>query len=176
MAVGTHGVPVLRLACPMQNIIMVYWFIAVEVEPALTTFRFSATIPSHAQRLNPAIGQLHQILLQRVSAERVQQFEGLNAAIRSRSSHFIGIIFYIELSADTLMLKPTVVKVALDGLWRHRLHSLVVMRLLPVVILGRMTILAVGTAYVVGRCGRAYSFCAGIIAATEQGAEQQDYN
>ena len=160
----------------MQNIIVVYRFVTVEVEPALTTVRLRATIPSHAQRLNPAIGQLHQILLQRVSAERVQQFERLNAAIRSRSPHFVDIIFYIELSADTLMLKPTVVEVAFDGLWRHRLHCLVVMRLLPAIILGRMTILAGGTAYVVGFCGSAYSLCAGIIAATEQGAEQQDYN
>ncbi len=45
MAKGTHRIPVLTQTCPMQDIFMVYKFIAVDMEPSLATLIRRATVP-----------------------------------------------------------------------------------------------------------------------------------
>jgi hypothetical protein len=55
----------------VQRIAEVDPFVGVEVEPALAAGGGGARVPAEAQRLQPPVGHLDEVLLQRVDAERV---------------------------------------------------------------------------------------------------------
>src|SRR5262245_50326821 len=65
----THEVPVLIQPGPMQDVIVPDRLVGVEVEPALAAFILRSRVPGDRQRLDTAIRELDQVLLQRVDAE-----------------------------------------------------------------------------------------------------------
>ena len=65
----------------MQDVVVLDLFIGIEMEPALSAFLLRSAVPSERQRLQAAIGKLHEILLQRIEAERVLHLEGGEFAV-----------------------------------------------------------------------------------------------
>src|SRR3954451_14698666 len=67
----------------MQDVVVSDLLIGVEVEPALAAFVLGAAVPSDGERLQPAIRELDQILLQRIDAKGVFHLKRGELAIRS---------------------------------------------------------------------------------------------
>jgi hypothetical protein len=76
VALGTHEVPVLVQLSPMQNVVIADVLVRIEMEPALAALVRRPAVPGERQRLQPSVGKLDQILLQRIDAERVFDLEG----------------------------------------------------------------------------------------------------
>ena len=80
VAVGAHEVPVLRAPRPVQLVAVVDLVEWIDMEPALAAPRLRPRVPRDRQRLQLASGELDQVLLQRIDAERVLHVEVLDAA------------------------------------------------------------------------------------------------
>src|SRR5262249_46071967 len=75
VALGAHEVPVLVQLGPMQNIVVLDLFVGIEMEPALSALLLGAAIPGDRQRLQAAVRQFDQVLLQGIDAEGVLNLE-----------------------------------------------------------------------------------------------------
>src|SRR5262245_51303579 len=75
MAVRAHVVPVLLTAGPVQLVAEVDALVRIEVKPALPARLARARIPDDRQRLEPAAGQLDQVLLEWSQPEGVLDLE-----------------------------------------------------------------------------------------------------
>ncbi|MND06998.1 hypothetical protein D3C83_287340 [compost metagenome] len=63
MAIGTHGVPVLRDAGPVQNVVVGELLVGLKMEPALAAFLARPRVPGDIERLVAPLGKRDQILL-----------------------------------------------------------------------------------------------------------------
>jgi hypothetical protein len=71
MTIGAHGFPILARLRPVQDVPVVDAFISVNVKPALTTLLDRPGVPCHAERLQLAVRQFDEILLERINTECV---------------------------------------------------------------------------------------------------------
>src|SRR4029453_5269238 len=85
VALRAHEVPVLVQLRPMQNVIVLDLLVRVEVKPSLAALLLRTTVHGDRQRLQPTIGKLNQILLERIDAEGVLDLEDAERSIRSVS-------------------------------------------------------------------------------------------
>ena len=70
----------------MQRIVVPDRFVRIEMKPALAALVLGSGVPGERQRLQATVRKLHQILLQRIEAERVLDLEGRELAVRHRRS------------------------------------------------------------------------------------------
>jgi len=75
VAFGALVVPRLLAPRPVEGIRRTERHVRVEMEPPLASLGARARVPREAQRLDPTVGEGHQILLERVDAERVGNLE-----------------------------------------------------------------------------------------------------
>jgi len=87
MAGRAHEIPPLVAPGPVQRIAGAGQRIRHQVKPALPAFRGRAAIPGPGQRLPPAIGEQHQILLQGIEAEGLGDGELGLGAVRAIGPH-----------------------------------------------------------------------------------------
>src|SRR5262249_51418557 len=83
VALRAHEIPVLVQLGPMQNIIMLDHLVRLEMEPGLAAFLLRPAVPGDRQRLQPAVGEFDEILLQRIDAEGVFHLERGELALRA---------------------------------------------------------------------------------------------
>ena len=82
MAIRAHAIPVLTHLRPVQHVSVIDGFIPINMKPALPTLLHRAAVPGNTERLDSAVGQFDQVLLQRVSAERVADRKLLQGSVR----------------------------------------------------------------------------------------------
>ncbi len=82
VALGAHVVPVLVQPGPVQLVVRRDRLVRVEVEPALPALVRGPAVPGDRQRLEAAVRELDQVLLQRLDAEGVLHLEGGERAVR----------------------------------------------------------------------------------------------
>ncbi len=87
MTLGAREVPVLAVVRPVQPVARLHVVVGVEMEPTLTTLLLRSRIPRDRQRLFSALvavtGEVDQILLQRMHAERVADLVVVQLAVGS---------------------------------------------------------------------------------------------
>src|SRR5262245_14160913 len=83
MTFGAHEIPVLIELGPMQDIVVVDFFIGIEMEPPLPALFLWAGIPGDRERLHAPVRKLDQVLLQRIDAEGVFHLENCELSIGS---------------------------------------------------------------------------------------------
>ncbi len=83
VTVGALVVPVLVDTGPVLRVARLEIAIGIEMEPALAARRFRPRVPRDPQRLQPPAGELDQVLLQRIEAEGVPDFEVGELPIRA---------------------------------------------------------------------------------------------
>ena len=86
VALGAHEVPVLIELGPMQHVVVTDLLVGIEVEPALAALVLRAAVPGDRQRLQPAVGKLDEILLQRIERRTCISPRRRRACRRARRS------------------------------------------------------------------------------------------
>jgi hypothetical protein len=99
----------------------------IEVEPALPALARRAGVPRDGQRLQPAAPQRHQVLLQRIEAERVRHLEFVQRAIRTVGSHPQAAIALKGSGNNVAVANRTAVETALHRGGVGRLHCVAVL-------------------------------------------------
>ena len=154
VALRAHVVPVLVQPGPMQDIGMADILAGIEVEPALAARRPRAAVPGDRQRLQPAVGELHQVLLQGIDAEGVFDLEGGEPSVRAIGLDQEFSILAEEAGSDAVIVEMRVAEVAEHGRIGGVVHGVPVLRRLPQPELGAMTIRTGRAADEGGRAGR----------------------
>ena len=131
VAVGALVVPVLVDAGPVQRVAGLELAIRVEVEPALPALCLGTRVPGDAERLQSPPGQLDQVLLQRMDAERVLDLEVGERAVRSVGVDEEPTVATEEAGRDAGVREARVGEVAEHRLLGRLLHRAVVMRAAP---------------------------------------------
>src|SRR5262249_27110652 len=124
---------------PMQNVVVADILVRIEMEPALSAFVFRSVVPGNRQCLQPPVGELDQVLLKRVHAERVFHLIKCELAVRS-----VGLDQKIRVLAkkprsDVEILKARAVKIAEHGLVRCMSHCAFMLGRVPKLAFGLMT-------------------------------------
>jgi hypothetical protein len=146
MTVRAHEVPVLRAAGPVQLVAVVDAVVRIQVEPALPAPFARTRVPRDRQRLHAAVGELDQVLLERLDAERVLDLEVGEAAVRAVGAHVVAAVAAEEPRLHARVAEAGVGEVAEHGRLGGVLHRPRVLRALPEPGLGGMTARArVGT-------------------------------
>ena len=131
VALGAHVVPVLARARPVQLVPVVHVLARVEVEPALPALGPRARVPGDGERLQPAVGELDQILLERSRSERVLDVVVVERAVGAIGPHHELAVPAREGRGDAGVAEPGILEVAGDGRVGRRLHGEVVVRSPP---------------------------------------------
>ena len=89
--------------------------VRIEMEPALAALLLWAAVPGDRQRLQPAVGKLDQILLQRVEAERVLDLERGELAVGPIGLDQELPVLAEETRAHAVIVEARVVEIAKHG-------------------------------------------------------------
>jgi len=105
--------------------------VRVEMKPALTTLVLWAAVPGDRQRLQPAVGKLNQILLQRIEPERVLDLERGKLAVGP-----IGLDQELPVPAEEAGAYAVVVEARVGKIAKNRLvvgmgHRVAMLRAAP---------------------------------------------
>src|SRR5262249_9704602 len=158
MAFGAHVVPVLAGARPVQHVAMIDALLGIEVEPALSAALPRPAVPGQGKRLQPAVGKLDQVLLQRVDAEGVLDFEVGQLPLSPVSIDEEPAVAAQEGRSDAGVREARAVEAAQHGLVIGVLHGLIVLRSRPLLLLFGVTLGARARAN--ERQGRLHDGCA----------------
>ena len=128
VALGAHEVPGLVDAGPMQRIAGLELAVGVEMEPALPALVLGPRIPGDAERLDPAVREGDQVLLQRIDAERVADLEVAELAVRPVGGDEELAVALEEARGHAAVGEAGVIEVAEHRLGRRLLHRERVLR------------------------------------------------
>src|SRR5262245_56572282 len=132
----THEIPVLVQPGPVQDVVVLDLLVGIEVEPALAALVLRTAVPGERQRLQPAVGKLDEILLQRIDAEGVLHLEGGELAVRPVGLDQEFSVPAEEAGMHAVMVEARVVEIAEHGLVGRVLHGEPVLRCAPQLRLG----------------------------------------
>ena len=135
MAIGTHVIPVLLGAGPVQLITCIDGQFRIQVKPALPAVTFRPAIPCNSQCLHPAIRKLNQVLLQGYDTKGIFDFKILHAAICSVGINPEFAVFGKEPGDNAICCEFGIVKVTEHGVFGGMLHRQIMMRTLPTLLL-----------------------------------------
>ena len=150
VALRAHEVPVLLKPGPVQRIAGPQRLVRVQVEPTLSALRAGSRVPGDAERLDAAVRELDQVLLQGRRAERVTDLEIGELPVRAVGVDEVLPAAPEERRGHTRVSELRVGEVSEHARLARLLHGEVVMRALPLRDLLRVTALA-GRAPDVGR-------------------------
>src|SRR6516165_7672649 len=151
VALRAHEIPVLVQLGPMQDVVVLDLLVRVEVEPALAALRFRAAIPGDRERLQAAVREFDQVLLQRIDAEGVFHLERGELAVGS-----VGLDEEFPLLAEEAGVHAVIVETRLVEIAEYRrvgrmVHRLLVLRHAPEL---RPRGMALGAGIATGECER----------------------
>ena len=137
MTLRAHEVPVLIEPGPVQDVVVLDLLVRIEMEPALAAFVLGPAVPGDRQRLQPAVGEFDEILLQRVDTERVLDLEGGELAVRPVGLDEKLSVLAEEARTHAVIVEARVVEIAEHRLVGRVLHREVVLRGAPLLRFGR---------------------------------------
>ena len=146
VTVRAHEVPVLRTPGPVQFVAEIDLLVRVLPEPALAARFLGPRIPGQRERLQASARQLDQVLLQRLDAEGVLDFEVGELAVGAVGADEEPAVAREEVRCNALVGELRVAEVAAHGLRGRVLHGARVLRRGPCGVLLRVTGLAGRTA------------------------------
>ncbi len=126
VTLGAHAVPALVASGPVQGIVRGDALVGIEVEPAL-----SLGVPREGQALDAAAGELDQVLLERLDAERVPHLEVAHGAVRRLGVDEELPVLPEEARHDWKAGEARIVEIAEHCVFAGNLHRSVVMRARP---------------------------------------------
>ena len=115
VALGAHEVPVLVQLGPVQDIVVADLLVGIEVEPALAALVLRPAVPGDRQRLQAAIRELDQVLLQRIDAEGVFDLERGELAVGA-----VGLDEELAVLAEKAGAHAVVVEARIVEVAQHR--------------------------------------------------------
>jgi hypothetical protein len=154
VALGAHEIPVLVQLGPMQDVVVFDLLVRIEMEPALAALLLRAAVPGDRERLQPAVREFDEILLQRIDAEGVLHLERGELAVRSVGLGEKFSVLAEEARAHAEMLEAGVVEIAEHRLIGGVLHRVPVLRCAPQL---RLRLVAAGTDLAADEGGRAFA-------------------
>ncbi len=130
MALSAHAVPVLARVGPVEPVRAgpVALF-RIEMIPSLPFH-----IPGNGETLEPAARKGHQVLLQRIPAESVGDFEFPHAAARPLGMDEKFAVFSVKFRDNPIVFECSVVEIAKDRLFGRHFHGVVVVGPFPQVV------------------------------------------
>ncbi len=131
VALRAHEVPVLVQLGPMQDVIVLDLLVRVEMKPALAALLLWAAVPGDRQRLQPTVGKLDQILLQRIDAEGVFDLKYAERAVRPVGFDEESSVLAKEARVHIVIVETRVGKIAKNGLVVGMGHRVVMLRAAP---------------------------------------------
>jgi len=179
MALGTHVVPVLLRAGPVQGVVGRNVLVGVNVKPALTTLRLRTCIPRESERLQAAARKLDQVLLQRLDTEHVSDSKILLFSLLISCPHVAAVFTREESNGLAEIVNADIIKVAEHSVTIGDLHCQLVMGTHPVSELVLMTGLALaaadkrGGSAIIGGLRQSRWFIAAATNANKSGERQQ---
>src|SRR6516225_10229634 len=81
MTLGAHEIPVLVEPGPVQHVVVLDLLIRIEMKPALAALILGPAVPGDRKRLDAAIRELDQVLLEGIDAKGVLHLEGRKLAV-----------------------------------------------------------------------------------------------
>ena len=131
VALGAHEVPVLVQLGPVQDVAVLDLLVGIEMEPALAADVLRPAVPGDRQRLQPAVGKLDEILLQRIEAERVLDLERGELAVRPVGLDQVLAVLAEKARAHAVMVERRIGEVAEHRLVGGVVHRVPVLRRAP---------------------------------------------
>ncbi len=125
MTLGAHEIPVLVQLGPVQEIVVLDLFVGVEMEPALAALVLRPRVPGERQRLQPAVREFDEILLQGIDAESVFHLEGGELAVGP-----VGLDQELAVLAEEARMHSVIVEAGIVEISEHRLVGRMVHRVL----------------------------------------------
>ena len=115
----------------MQHVVVLDLLVRVEMKPALAALLLRPAVPGERQRLQPAVGKLDQILLQRLDAEGVLDFERGEVAVGP-----VGLDEKLSVLAEEARMHAVMVEARTGEIAEHRfvvcvLHGELMLRAVP---------------------------------------------
>ena len=105
--------------------------VGVEMKPALAALLLRAAVPGDRQRLQPAVGKLDQILLQRIEAEGVFDLERGELAVGPVGLDQELAVLAKEARVHAVIVEARIVEIAKHGLVGRMVHRVLVLRAAP---------------------------------------------
>ena len=105
--------------------------VRIEVEPALAALVLRPAVPGERQRLQAAVGELDQILLQRIDPERVFDFERGELAVGAVGLDQEFSVLAEEAGMHAVIIEARIVEIAEHRLVGGMLHGKLVLRAAP---------------------------------------------
>src|SRR5262249_2296996 len=133
VALRAHVVPVLAGPRPVQLVAMGPVRTGIKMKPALAAVRARPRVPRDAQRLEPAIREFDEVLLQRRDSERVLDLVVAKAAVGTVGAHHESAVAAREDRGDTRVGEPSVIEIRGDAPLGGRLHGELVVRAAPAI-------------------------------------------
>lgn len=115
VAIRAHPVPVLVEAGPVQGVAGLHIVVRVQVEPAAAALAGGPAVPGERQRLQAAVGECHQVLLQREDAEGVADLEVGDLAVGAGGAHHEAAALAQETGGRAALFEARIVEVAEHG-------------------------------------------------------------
>ena len=131
VALRAHEIPVLVQPGPVQDVVVFDLLIGGEMKPALAALVLRPAVPSERQRLNAPVGELDEILLQRIDAEGVLRLKDGKLAVGAVSLDQEFPSLAKEAGTHTIMLEAGIVEIAKHGLVGGMLHRGLMLRGIP---------------------------------------------
>ena len=136
MALRAHEVPVLVQLGPVQNVVVLDLLVRIEMKPALAAFVLRPAVPGDRQRLQPAVRELDEILLQRIDAECVLHLERGELAVGT-----VGLDQELPVLAEEARTHAVIIEARIGEIAEHRflggvLHRVLVLGAAPQVRFG----------------------------------------
>jgi len=151
MAIRAHVVPVLRAPRPVELVAVVDLLGGIEVKPPLAALRRRARVPGDGERLEASAGELDEVLLQRLEAERVLHLELCELPVGAVRPDEEPAVPLEEGRPDARVDEARPPEVATHRRRARRLHGAGVLRALPGDVLRTMTLRASLAAHELGR-------------------------
>src|SRR5215831_15968164 len=129
VALRAHEVPVLVQLGPMQDIVVLDLLVRIEMEPALAALLPRAGVPGDQERLQPAIREFDEILLQRI--ESVFHLEGGELAVGAVGLDEIFPVLAKEARLHPVMTETCIVEIAEYRCVGRMIHRLLVLGRAP---------------------------------------------
>ena len=131
MALRAHEIPVLVQFRPVQDIVVLDFLIGIDVKPALAAFVLRPAVPGKRQRLNTAVGEFDEVLLQRIDAKGVFHLEHGKLAVGAVGLDQEFSVLAEEARMHAVIIEAGIVEIAEHGLVGGVLHRGLVLRGIP---------------------------------------------
>ena len=122
VALGALVVPRLLAARPVERVRRAQRHVGIEMKPSLPALRAGPRVPGQAERLEPAVGERDEVLLQGVDTERVRDLELARLAVRALGADEELAVPAEERGGDAPVRDAGLVEAPEDGLGCGGLH------------------------------------------------------